>query len=211
MDPGLLSAVSSGAFALLGAGVGAAGAALVQTRSARLERDKLSHDTRGRVNALSVAVFRELLASCKEVERTAERREAGGLIDEEEIYIATSRMWLRWQEVIVFCDPRIEKAVGLWTDVHRHEPSVGRPPQAILFRDDEVQSAGLLLSLSLPRTVALCSAVPVPGILAVSGDVVVSGLALGSVPGQLDQGRQGEAMPEETARTMRVLCGGHWS
>ena len=110
MDPGLLSAVSSGAFALLGAGVGAAGAALVQTRSARLERDKLSHDMRGRVNALSVAVFRELLASCKEGERTAERREAGGLIDEEEIYFATSRMWLRWQEVIVFCDPRIEKA-----------------------------------------------------------------------------------------------------
>jgi hypothetical protein len=110
MDPGLLSAVSSGAFALLGAGVGAAGAALIQTRSARLEREKLSHDTRGRVNALSVAVFRQLLASCKEVERTAERRELEVLIDDEEIYSATSPMWLRWQEVIVFCDPRIAEA-----------------------------------------------------------------------------------------------------
>jgi len=110
MDPGLLSAVSSGVFALLGAVVGVAGATLIQTRYAQLERDKLSHDTRGRVNALSVAVFREFLASCKEVERTAERRELEVLINDEEIYSATSRMWLRWQEVIVFCDPRIEKA-----------------------------------------------------------------------------------------------------
>jgi hypothetical protein len=109
VDPDLLRTVSSGVFALLGTALGVVGSWGIQRRTARLEREKLSHAVRGRVNALSVAVFREFLVACKEVERLGERREAGDQLDSEHVRSRTSAMWLRWEEVLVFCDSTIEE------------------------------------------------------------------------------------------------------
>lgn len=93
----------------MGAALGVVGSLGVQRRTARLEREKLSHAVRGRVNALSVAVFREFLAACKKVERVGERREAGEELDSEHVRVRTSAMWLRWEEVVVFCDSAVER------------------------------------------------------------------------------------------------------
>lgn len=108
VDADLVKTLSSGVFALLGAGVGVAASFGVQRRNTRVEREKLRHTARGRVNALSIAVFREFLAACKEVERIGERREAGETLDGEHVRTRTSAMWLRWEEVVVFCDRSIE-------------------------------------------------------------------------------------------------------
>jgi hypothetical protein len=108
IDADLLRTLSTGLFALLGAGVGVAATFAVQHKTARLEREKLRHAARGRVNALSVAVFRDFLAACKEVERIGERREAGDTPDDEYISTTTSAMWLRWEEVAVFCAPDVQ-------------------------------------------------------------------------------------------------------
>lgn len=51
-DPDLLRTLSPGVFALLGTALGVIGALGIQRRTARLEREKLSHAVRGRVNAL---------------------------------------------------------------------------------------------------------------------------------------------------------------
>jgi hypothetical protein len=109
VDPDLLRTLSSGVFALLGTALGVIGSLGIQRRAARLEREKLSHAVRGRVNALSVTVFREFLAACKEVERLGERREAGDKLDGEHVRGRTSAMWLRWEEVVVFCDSAVEQ------------------------------------------------------------------------------------------------------
>lgn len=106
-DADLLRTLSTGLFALLGAGIGVAATFAVQHKTARLEREKLRHAARGRVNALSVTVFREFLAACKEVERIGERRAAGDVADDEYISTSTSAMWLRWEEVAVFCAPSV--------------------------------------------------------------------------------------------------------
>jgi hypothetical protein len=74
MDLDTLKTVSAGIAALIGAAIGASTAIIVQRRSMRLEREKLVHTSRGRVNVLSVAVFRDFLKACKDVERLAERR-----------------------------------------------------------------------------------------------------------------------------------------
>lgn len=107
-DADLLRTLSTGLFALLGASLGIAATFAVQHKTARLEHAKLRHAARGRVNALSVAVFRDFLAACKEVERIGERREAGDAPDSEYIRTRTSAMWLRWEEVAVFCAPSIQ-------------------------------------------------------------------------------------------------------
>jgi hypothetical protein len=104
--------ITSAVFALLGATLGSLTTIVVQWRASALERRKLTHDARGRVNALAIAVFRELLASTKVVERLAERREAGEALADDDIRDATDRMWLKWQEVSVFCPAAI------------HEPSL---------------------------------------------------------------------------------------
>jgi hypothetical protein len=109
VDADLLRTLSSGVFALLGTALGVIGSLGVQRRTARLEREKLSHAVRGRVNALSVTVFREFLAACKEVERIGERREAGDTLDNDDVRTRTSAMWLRWEEVVVFCDSAVER------------------------------------------------------------------------------------------------------
>jgi hypothetical protein len=106
-DADLVRTLSSGLFALLGACVGVVASFGVQRRTARLEREKLRHTARGRVNSLSVAVFREFLAACKEVERIAEQREADDIPDDEYVRTRTSAMWLRWEEVVVFCDSSV--------------------------------------------------------------------------------------------------------
>ena len=54
MDLDTLKVLGSGLFALLAAALGATTAMLVQRRAMRIERDKLTHAARGRVNALSV-------------------------------------------------------------------------------------------------------------------------------------------------------------
>ena len=108
VDLDTLKVFGSGVFALLAAALGAA--IFVQRRSMRLEREKLVHTSRGRVNALSVAVFRDFLKACKAVERLAERREAGEIIDNEAVRAVTAKMWLTFQEVEVFCDTLIEES-----------------------------------------------------------------------------------------------------
>lgn len=108
LDSESVRVLSSGIFALLGATLGAIVTFWAQRRSAQLERERLRHSVRGRVNALSVTVFREFLAACKQVEQLGERREMDEQLDEDDIRAATSQMFLRWEEVKIFCDPRIE-------------------------------------------------------------------------------------------------------
>ena len=107
MDLDTLKVLGSGLFALLAAALGATTAMFVQRRAMRIERDRLTHAARGRVNALSVAVFRDFLRAAKPVERIAERRQAGESIPDDEVYASTNEMYLRWQEVSVFCDAAI--------------------------------------------------------------------------------------------------------
>ncbi|MFF0630873.1 hypothetical protein ACFYTS_00055 [Nocardia sp. NPDC004151] len=104
------TALASGAFALIGAGLGAVTTILIQRRMMVLEREKLRHIAVGRVNALSIAVFRDMLAATKAVERLAERRRDGETLDGIDVPAATSEMWLRWQEVAVFCPRDIRDA-----------------------------------------------------------------------------------------------------
>jgi hypothetical protein len=105
----VLKIIVPGLFAFAGAILGAMMTYVAQRRAMHMEREKLAHAARERVNGLSVAVFRDFLSVCKQTERLAERREAGEALDDDEITATTSLMWLRWEEVIVFCDAEIEQ------------------------------------------------------------------------------------------------------
>jgi len=142
MDIEALTVVVSGLFAVLAAAMGATAAIWVQRRSMRMENEKLAHSARGRVNALSVAVFRDFLRACKDVESLAERRESGDIPANEKISAACSEMWLRLQEVDVFCDDSITKSARSLVDTlqllvwHRQHTSVSSiliSPRAELF------------------------------------------------------------------------------
>ncbi|MGW4351335.1 hypothetical protein ACWELJ_04515 [Nocardia sp. NPDC004582] len=111
------TAVASGAFALLGASLGALTTILIQRQMVLLEREKLRHVAIGRVNALSIAVFRDMLAAGKKVELIVERRENGETLDDSDVSAATSAMWLRWQEVAVFCPRAIRDAALPFVEV----------------------------------------------------------------------------------------------
>ena len=95
--------IASAVIALSGAALGSLTTLAVQWRSGVVEHRKLAHETRGRVNALAVTVFREYLAVTKAVERLSELREAGAIPGDEETFAATNKMWLAVQEVQVFC------------------------------------------------------------------------------------------------------------
>jgi hypothetical protein len=132
--------------ALLGAGVGVAATFAVQHKTAQLERETLRHMARGRVNALSVAVFREFLAACKEVERIGQRRETDDAPDDEHISTRTSAMWLSWEEVALFCDPSVQPPSLEFRGVSprwrpassptspTRSPTMGSPPPGVWHR-----------------------------------------------------------------------------
>lgn len=60
------------------------------------------YDDQAGYNALSVAVFRDFLAACKDVESLAEQRKHRQPIADSETRAATAKMWLRFQETEVF-------------------------------------------------------------------------------------------------------------
>ena len=128
--PEMSAETTSAAAALAGALIGAGAILVNQWRSAKLERQRMKHETRGRVNALSASVFREYLAACKVVERLAERREGGDVPSDAEITTATDVMWLKLQEVEVFCPSAVVGKAREFVEAllhsawHRADPSV---------------------------------------------------------------------------------------
>jgi hypothetical protein len=114
----------------------------------RLEREKLADVSFGRVNALSVAVFRDFLAACKDVESLAELRELGEPVPEPETRQATSKMWLRLQETEVFCDPEIKKSAKAFARVL--QVVVWHKPKCEAVTDVLAQSHRNLLDVAGP-------------------------------------------------------------
>lgn len=106
MTPDLVS----GLLVLAGAVLGSVTTAIGMVHSARMERRRLAHEIRGRVNAQAIHTFSEYLTNCKTVERLAERREAGDNISDDDVRAATAPMWLSYQEVAVFCPSSIRES-----------------------------------------------------------------------------------------------------
>ena len=121
--------VTSGVFALAGAMLGSLGTVATVWRAGVRERQKLAHETTGRVNALAISVFRGFLAAAKTIEHLAELREAGQVPNDDEIRAATDKMWLGWQEVAVFCPTPIYDPSLVFTkalqQVVWHKPDSG--------------------------------------------------------------------------------------
>lgn len=109
----------SALIALAGAIIGSTVVLFGQRQASSQEARRLEHQTRGRVNALAVAVFRDFLACAKIVERLAERREAGEILSDDVIRTATDAMWLKLQEVEVFCPTEIGIPAREFVDAHQ--------------------------------------------------------------------------------------------
>lgn len=137
-----LKIIVPGICAFAGAILGATMTYFAQRRALHMEREKLAHAARERVNALSVSVFRDFLSACKQTERLAERREAGEVLDADEIAATTSFMWLRWEEVIVFCYKEVEQyARSLANELQRlawHAPSTDTVTKQLNARKREL-------------------------------------------------------------------------
>ena len=63
-----------------------------------------------------MAVFREFLASAKVVERLAERRATDEPLDRKEVDEATTEMWLKLQEIKVFCPEPLHAPAHVFVD-----------------------------------------------------------------------------------------------
>ena len=109
----------SALIALGGAIFGSAVVLLGQFQAGVRERRRLTHETRGRVNALAIAVFREFLARAKAVERLGERREAGEVLGADAIREETDAMWLKFKEVEVFCPEPLTVPARQFVDAHQ--------------------------------------------------------------------------------------------
>lgn len=112
--------VTTALIALGGALFGVAVTFVGQRRADRNEQQRQAHETRELVNALAIDVFRAFLAASKAVERLAERREWQERLTDGEIQVATNEMWLRLQEVEVFCAPVISKPASAFVNALMH-------------------------------------------------------------------------------------------